>query len=622
MNSKLQTKTLFRSLAKTIISFLMLCIVSFILFSQIYEYSVIVREYDMAAQRYIGVGTAESTPPKSSDPAFPIPYNEYGEIEQGIDLLGLIEPYKDLYEKLTPEQMNTISTLPYVTSVDIRYMTSGISDEYYRLEDGEHFYSFTSRCVVEATVDSVEIGIGSNPNILGLSELRTLAGTLPWGSDMGAITVTSPTRIPETGYSGWGYTTRRGYIYTKSLIYLADYLENTLIQGDRYVFTLRYDLLAPGNEYYLYDYLAEPWCEAVIPIQGQSGDYLESVQFAPLRQLIEITNTDMHTFDMVYTNDMSSIMRFASGKMAIVDGRLLTDEDSDNGANVCVVSLELANAYDLSIGDTVSFKLGAMLFEQYKNLGAVAIYPERFEQSDREETLEIVGIYANTDGGIGQNQEPNWSYSVNTVFLPKSFLQVSESRLSSHMPTPAEFSLIIGDAWNISSFLEDAEPILSSMGLSLIFDDGGWSDIESTYKEAGQTSILRIIVFIAAVIVAIFISVYLFIGRKKKDFAIMRALGTTKKASAKALVFPFAVVMIPSVLIGSGAAWAYTAGSIARNSSLSAIEGVVVDASMPAWVILSCVFSQLVLAAIIMWIFLMRIGLLSPFELLHGNDGR
>ena len=77
----------------------------------------------------------------------------------------------------------------------------------------------------------------------------------------------------------------------------------------------------------------------------------------------EIIDSDDHTFDIVYTSDMSMIHRFSDGKMNIVEGRMITPKDVENKASVCVISSAFAAMNGLSVGDRLSFYLGTELLQ-------------------------------------------------------------------------------------------------------------------------------------------------------------------------------------------------------------------------------------------------------------------
>ncbi|MCL1805141.1 MAG: hypothetical protein FWG28_03950 [Clostridiales bacterium] len=284
-----------------------------------------------------------------------------------------------------------------------------------------------------------------------------------------------------------------------------------------------------------------------------------------------------------------------------------------------MISSRLAGAYGLGLGDSLTLKLGTELFEQHKGLGALAVTQQRYSRPSETVTLEIVGIYADTDGEVARRRNPSWNYSINTIFVPKSLLPVGESSLGEHGFTPAEFSFILDRAWHTAAFLEAAEPLFEELGLSLIFNDKGWLAIEDEYRAAERLSLISIAVFSVAVFIATGFTVYLFIGRKKKEYAILRALGAPKGASARSLLIPLMAVAIVSVLAGSGAAWVYTSLTVAQNAALSLLVESAVNASIPAGPALGCIFGELLLTFLIAQIMLRRIGTASPLALIHGG---
>jgi hypothetical protein len=355
-------------------------------------------------------------------------------------------------------------------------------------------------------------------------------------------------------------------------------------------------------------------------VEGEPEGYLEQEKYAALRELIEITNADTHTFDVVYTEDMGAIMRFSEGDMAIIEGRALTREDSANGTEVCVISRELAGAYGLGVGDEIKLKLGEELFEQFKGLGAVAVTRERYSRAEKEVTLEIAGIYMDTDAAYRQKEKPHWNYSINTVFVPKALLPVEEGGLTGHEYSPAELSIVIDDAWEIAAFLEEAGPQIEGMGLRLLFNDNGWLAIEGEYRMASRMTKINIVVFGAAVIIAASITVYLYIARKKGEYAIMRALGTPRGKSAGALAMPLMAVSAASIAAGVLAAWQYTGSAVGQSNALRALEGAggyAAEAAIPAGAALACILCELLLVLAVALAMLRRLGTKPPLALLQ-----
>ena len=168
----LSIKTLFRSPVRTILTFILLGVVTFAFFSQTAEYAITAREFDNAVMQYRAVGAAEAAPPIEATPSI-IPYTmtpAYIETDKRLPQKhlelsrGLFNIYSVDYERykpLTRDQIDAISELPYISVSDKRYMTSGVSDKYYRLDDEPPFYNYTARCVIEATLTEVEFAPSS-----------------------------------------------------------------------------------------------------------------------------------------------------------------------------------------------------------------------------------------------------------------------------------------------------------------------------------------------------------------------------------------------------------------------------------------------------------------------------
>ena len=628
MRLSLALKTLLRSPVRTLLTFVLLGTVTFMFVSKTAEYAATAREMDNAAKRYTLVAAVESKPARKTNPASPEYINADPRMAQRrSEKQNWIYNNNLRYRPLTEEQTAAISKLPYVMATDKRYMTAGVSDKYYRLDDGIYYYNYTSRCVIEATLLGIGLGLNNaTNNHAAFEDRRVLLSNYPYASDTmrrmlhvsaypGDLTkknYTNPVDLSTDNQRQMGY-------YTSNYIYGTEYM-NSMQPGSRYVFVARYDPLNKEPELTLYDHLTEPWCASIQLVDGEPEDYINTEKFAPLRTLIEITESDQHTFDVVYTDDMDDIMRFADNRMAIADGRMLTREDSAKGLDVCVVSSDFAIINRLKIGDAITLGLGTEMFEQYRGIGAVAVTPERYRPPEKEVTLKIVGIYIDTDSAIIQRREPNWGYSINTVFVPKSLLPVDESQLAGHELTPAEFSFMVS-AWDIEAFLEKTAPIIKNMGLTLRYVDRGWSGIAREFETSKRLTLVQIAVFSCAVAAAIGLSVYLFIGRKKKEYAVMRALGTTKKASARALLIPLMTVAAAALALGTCAAWIYAARTIENSAMLAVIERYDVNVAVPAGIVVVCVLGELLLIYVIAQAILKRLSSLSPLALLHSAAG-
>lgn len=504
-------------------------------------------------------------------------------------------------------------------------MTAGLSDAYDRMDEGEDYYNYTARIIIEgklSEIEFVEDPSSDDFNNLILEECRVLAGNPPWSVEDKKVAIRAYPKKLEEGYTfTLSESARSTVVYGDNYIYDTEYIKGLTI-GDRYVFVGRYEPLSDSGKIYLGDFIINPWCEPIQPVEGQPENYLESEAFAPLNELIELTNSDLHTFDMVYTDDMTAIMRFAQGDMSIVSGRGLTEEDSKEKSEICVISSEFASTNSLDLGDKITLKLGTELFEQFKGLGAVAATRERYSPPQKTVELEIVGIYMDTDSKREQLLKPNWGYSINTIFVPKSLLPVEETELENHMFSPSEFSFTIDDAWEIPSYADkimDTNPIFMEKELRVLFYDAGWPEIVDKLTSATELSMIAMVVLFVAIVSVTGLIVYLFIRRKKKEYAVMRALGTSKKDSARHLMLPLMTITIFAVLAGSIAAWIYTTNTLSKNIAFSDIKDYTVNTSIPIAVIIGCVLSVPLLVFIFAFYRLWRMGKVPPLVFLQDN---
>ena len=176
MRPSLLIRTLYRSPVRTLLTFILLSVVMFAFFSQTAEYAVTAREFNNAAKQYCGVGAAEIAPLSDSH----VDYGLY--LYADPRMKGQLYYYEGAnytflrYEPLTQEQISTISSFPYISLADTRYMTAGVSDTFFRLDE-RVYYNYSLRCVVEGTLEIKS----EHPYFFTLKDCKLLAGnpTLP-----------------------------------------------------------------------------------------------------------------------------------------------------------------------------------------------------------------------------------------------------------------------------------------------------------------------------------------------------------------------------------------------------------------------------------------------------------
>ena len=97
------------------------------------------------------------------------------------------------------------------------------------------------------------------------------------------------------------------------------------------------------------------------------------------------------------------------------------------------------------------------------------------------------------------------------------------------------------------------------MGLAFQFSDNGWLLVAQDLMRARGLALTKLLIFTGAALFALVLTVWLFIGRKKREYGILRALGMPKGEAGTRLFVPFLLLGFVSALIGLLAAWLATA---------------------------------------------------------------
>ncbi|MBR4703309.1 MAG: type II toxin-antitoxin system YafQ family toxin [Oscillospiraceae bacterium] len=637
---KLWFKTLLRSPVKTALTVLLLAAACFLFLDNLSGYELQRTAARLAEEGCRGILTLEKTPVRRfldphlfnafllTDPTSP--GETYGRFL-----------YEDLHHRaLTAEETETVAALPYVDAADKRYMTAGVSEDHSRM-DYWGYYGYTDRIILEATVlwghtdedwrrSAYATGFYSEYSDVrkfGLGDVTLLAGDPAWLEEhleayRGEARLTvSALRDDLIGTGELHLESNVSRAVVNCLDYELTQAElETVVPGRRYVFVLRaslHGILEPM--FYMGDDSRRDWWPYITDVTDLPENYLETEEFAPLRSLIQTTDDDLHTFDVVYTDDMASIRRVAQELITPAQGRFLTPEDG--GKAVCVVSEQFLSASGLDLGDTLTLKLGNVLTEQYVPLGAVAVTEGRHATEWEERSFTIVGAFRDVYDGKWLERDLFWAYGKNTVFVPVSFLPAG-CDTENHEFRPAELSFLVSDARKILPFEEEVLPRLEEMGLSCVFFDSNWPAVAEKMDETRTLAVLKLLIFSAAALLAVGLTLYLFLHRRRGEYAILRALGSPGRAAARALWQPLFALALFSAALGLGAALLRSASTLRESlrefqaAGLESLPGVRVS------VYLLGTLGLLGTLLLLTGVYLSALGRRSPLRLLQDSAGK
>jgi len=594
MRKSITLKMLLRSPVKTMLTFLLIAAASFALFSRVTDYAVTTRETTKAQGFYSGVAALDNS--------VPIIYWDEGAFTPES------KPWPG------KEQIKEFSSLPGVTLADTRYTTDGLVENYKRVIDQSCTWLMND-FILEGTYTGYEEYDADTrwPRLyLLFDDVKVHAGDLDLSLGKNRENNDVKTIKIEVQFEdGVPYHIHNTEKYNRSFF-------DTLEKGSRYLVCGLYAERS-GTSFELAQRTEGK--EVLCKIDGLGDNYLETEEFAWYKGMIAAINQGIMSYDIEYTSDMRAIPYINERKLIISQGRPLTGEDTDG----CVVSETFIQTYGLSIGDKLNIKLGDKLVPHSDALGTRYRTPEMMSDFVTSVELEIIGVYKAAETGVQWSMDSGWRYGPGTIFVSSTLLPVEVP--DDYEISMADFSVFIEDPNDIEAFRKAAEPMAADMGMAMRFSDGGWSGIKDNIETGTLAAFLTTMLYVLGAALALFLAVYLYIGRNGQVYAIMRTLGVHSKKAGNSIILPFLLLSILAMSIGGIAGLFYASYTVAKSlagmSDSAAPEGYsyVLDASLPAGVIILCLLFELIFTFLLMWIFLQRLKKISPLDLLHRETG-
>ncbi len=342
---------------------------------------------------------------------------------------------------------------------------------------------------------------------------------------------------------------------------------------------------------------------ALYPLEDAPSDYLQKSPFilgvreispnAPKDSIGVVSGLGIETLSYwrnirtVYaavTTDMSADPRFWNGDVRLLEGRLIGTDDREK--MVCLISEELALQNGLSIGDKLPVSFGVtpngLAFAVqtkpgwYRNDPATAeeyYFPLDIESGIVE--AEIIGIFSvEKRGNLSSDPTDNTVYC-SPGCLPLDFFskqypnlsgwmdllqeRYSYDRFDAYVDTQLNSSLLtfrLHSADEMLPFIQTMETALPEMkerGHELVMDDMGYSLVRELLDGAGM-GLMGPMVSLLALIAGLILAAYLFLLRRRKDYAILRSLGVPAGKAAGSIAAPFLLLgSIAAALAGIGA---------------------------------------------------------------------
>ena len=95
---------------------------------------------------------------------------------------------------------------------------------------------------------------------------------------------------------------------------------------------------------------------------------------------------------------------------------------------------------------------------------------------------------------------------------------------------------------------------MEALGYTYTFSDGGWLQVAKDLTRARSLALVKLLIFTGAALFALLLTAWLYIGRKKMEYGILRALGMKRSESGAWLYVPFLLLGVLASALGLFAA--------------------------------------------------------------------
>lgn len=586
MRNAMSIKMLFRSPLKMLLTFLLIASSSFALFSRATDYAITMQGIKNIEGFYNCVA--------SLDNEMPDLWYETAVVESRDKLsAGGYSGCQEVLDKPWPseDKLEEFASLPGVTLADTRYMTAGLVEDYRRPLEYEGLSRYIP-VVFEGTYagyeDDTQDNILEGHVRLKFNDVKVIACEEE-EFDLGTTVKLKQSPLGDNYYAKSPYTREFFDGIRKG--------SRCLVLGYHAGFT---------DDAPLGFYFEDP--EGLVPqndgylrvIDGLPDNYLETEDFAREKGWVDAIEQGCYIYDIVYTSDTHALGIDARK----VRGRMLNAGDTD----ACFVTETFLEDHGLSIGDVISVRLGDKICRGGID-GARAYEGADMPEFSDPIALTIVGAH---DGGHPSR-----------IYVPKTLLQ-AEVPDGYEVPWQ-DYSVYVDDARDIEEFLEAAGAFAEELNLRLDYSDGGWMDVKDSFRKGTRTLSLTLVLYVVGAALALVLAVYLYIGRSRKTYAVMRTLGVPGRKAGWSVVLPFAALSVSAVPLGAAAGLSYArsmaAGTLTELLD-SAPEGYIPDTAIPAGVLALCICSELLFITLAVYSFLWKMRKTPPLELLQEDTAR
>ena len=304
---------------------------------------------------------------------------------------------------------------------------------------------------------------------------------------------------------------------------------------------------------------------------------------------IQAGEYDGSTFATVLTDDITLVPAWYAEGMFLSGGRMITEEEYQSGAKVCMVSAKMAYLQGWKVGDTLELHLyqydgyfdGMSNFDETSEQRQHWNYPANYTYVQDgffdEGTYEIVGIFGQKDlENIGETAPEVYYNPWNTIYIPANSAPNAPEG-------PIQPSLVTIELKN--GTIDQFKAAVEKMGLTdfemgeyeikFSYFDQGYSKIAGGLQEMNRNAKLLLGLSAALLAVTMILMAFLFSRQHKQSAGILRLLGGSKGQVFTAILVCAAAVVAAGGIVGTilGGVLTQSVGtSILGDAETAAVE--------------------------------------------------
>ena len=245
-------------------------------------------------------------------------------------------------------------------------------------------------------------------------------------------------------------------------------------------------------------------------------------------------------FQIKGVSESSSYSEFSAGTASLVEGEAITSEDE--GTNNVLIEQSLAEANDLSVGDTFKIK----------------------DTDDKDVEVTIKGIYKTSDSGDSMSAQFNFMNPSNTIF--SSYTMVN-TLTGSEGKTIDSAVYNLEDPKDMDSFVKQANKLIDTDTFSLETNDQMYQQMLQPLNNVSSFAKNIVILVAAAGVIILTLIIMLSIRERKYEIGVLLSLGESRMKVISQFFVEIFICMI--FALGIAAASGNVVGNAVGNQLLN-----------------------------------------------------